>query len=78
MIVHESVMEIQIRIITSRNWSMDFYQLPIIITNSYPMTSFVELWNPSLYIEKTIYNLTKQIFEFWISHLRTDSSIFHQ
>ena len=61
MIVHESVMKIQIWIIISRNWSMDFYQLPIIIANSYPMTSLAELWNTSLYREETVYNLTKQI-----------------
>ena len=47
--------------IISHNWSMDFYQLPTIIANSYPMTSLAELWNPSLYREETIYNLTKQI-----------------
>ena len=61
MTVHESVMEIQIWIIIFGNWNMNLYELPMISSNSYPVTSFVEWWNLSLYKEKTIHNLTKQI-----------------
>ena len=61
MTVHESVMEIQIWSIISGNWNMNLYELPMIFSNSYPMTSLVEWWNLSLYKGKTIRYLTKQI-----------------
>ena len=61
MAVHESVMEIQIWSIISGNWNMNLYELPMIFSNSYPVTSLVEWWSLSLYKGKTIHYLTKQI-----------------
>ena len=63
MTVHELVMEILIWSIISGNWNMNLYELPMIFSNSYPVTSLVEWWNLSLsiYKGKTINYLTKQI-----------------
>ena len=57
----ESFMEIQIWFMTSSNWNMNLYELPIISSNSYPVTSLAERWNPSMYKKKTIHHLNKQI-----------------
>ena len=62
MTVHISVMEIQIWSIISGNWNMNFYELPMIFSNSYPVTSLVEWWNLSLYKGKIIHYLTKQFY----------------
>ena len=61
MTVHISVMEIQIWSIISGNWNMNLYELPMIFSNSYPVTSLVEWLNLSIYKGKTIHYLTKQI-----------------
>ena len=62
MAVHESVMEIQIWIIISGNWTLKLYGLPMICSNSHPVTSLVELWNLAIYKDKTIHTyLTSQI-----------------
>ena len=60
--LHISVMEIQIWSIISGNWNMNLYELPMIFSNSYPVTSLVEWWNLSIYKGKTIHYLTKQIY----------------
>ena len=61
MTVHESVVEIQIWSIISGNWNMNLYELPMIFSSSYQVTSLVEWWNLSIYKGKTIHYLTKQI-----------------
>ena len=58
MTVHESVMEIQMWSIISGSWNMNLYELPMIFSNSYPVTYLVEWWNLSIYKGKTINYLT--------------------
>ena len=58
---------------------MTLYELPMIFSNSYPVTYLVEWWNLSIYKEPTIHNLTKlihySIFEFLIYRLIVRFSI---
>ena len=62
MAVHEFVMAIQIWIIISSNWNMKLHELPMISSNSHPVTSLIIWWNLAIYKYETIHtDLTSQI-----------------
>ena len=62
MAVHKSVMEIQIWIIISGNWNIKVHELPMIFSNSHPVTSLVIWWTLAIYKDTTIHtDLTSRI-----------------
>ena len=65
MIVQDSVKEIQIGLIIASYLSMDIYELPIEIANSYPLVE--------LYIERKLF-----IFHFKFVNQPWDSQINHE
>ena len=77
MTVHESVMEIQIWSIISSNWNMNLYELPMILWYSQIHIQWLPWLNDGME-NHSLLNQANPLFKLWISHLWTNSSIFHQ